>query len=85
MAYLWAHSSVLNRHPHLAAIISKLHKDDGKALPYKMITTEFPIQCYCSLVQFLYTGDITLKIDLLAFSISIVNKAAYSFGSLLLP
>ncbi|KAG0349703.1 hypothetical protein BG005_010811 [Podila minutissima] len=37
---------------------------------FKSVATEFTLECYCSLVLFLYTGVITTEVDLRNFSIA---------------
>ncbi|KAF9333882.1 hypothetical protein BG006_003035 [Podila minutissima] len=70
------HQSVLSRRSSIAALIEKL-KDvetdpSSSAILSGVKTThinEYPLETYCALVQYLYTNEIKLEVDLDDFAI----------------
>ncbi|KAF9301636.1 hypothetical protein BGZ74_006463 [Mortierella antarctica] len=73
---LWAHRSILEQQPGLAKLISKLRAVEGPVAGSSVIAgvqsyhvTEFSLESYCSLIRYLYTGTIELKIHLNDFAI----------------
>jgi len=83
---LWAHQSILAQKPALARVIEKLKviegdttTDPGSARSVKSThVTEYTLASYCSLVRYLYTGDIALEIDLSDFAIGYPPNKPFS-------
>ncbi|KAG0015754.1 hypothetical protein BGZ81_011542 [Podila clonocystis] len=71
-AGLWFHQSVLGKHRYLDGLITKIGLSSSSSFTttYKALSTEFPLECYCSLVSFLYKGVITTEVDLRRFAVA---------------
>ncbi|KAG0347792.1 hypothetical protein BG005_011893 [Podila minutissima] len=73
---VWAHRSVLEQEAGLAKLLSKLKSIEdpstGSAAAAGIQShhvTEYSLEAYCSLIRFLYSGSISIQVDLNDFAI----------------
>ncbi|KAF9313518.1 hypothetical protein BG003_005092 [Podila horticola] len=73
---LWAHRSVLEQEPGLAKLLNKLKDIEGPSAGsladagvQSYHVTEYPLDAYCALIRFLYSGKIEVQVDLNDFAI----------------